>query len=131
MCQRFAPEPASSRAARAFVRDHLSHAGVDVWPAELLVSELVANVIEHVALDFTVHISVDPVRVSVTDPGSADGVRVIVAADDDDRGRGLLLVSELAARWGVTPHPEGGKTVWFELAPTTPGATSRSGPGAP
>jgi anti-sigma regulatory factor (Ser/Thr protein kinase) len=131
MCQRFAPEPSSSRAARAFVRDHLEHAGVDVWPAELLVSELVANAIEHVGTDFFVHVSVDPVRVSVSDAGPLNGVRVIVPGDDDQRGRGLLLVSELAARWGVTPHPAGGKTVWFELAPTAPAATSRIDPGAP
>jgi hypothetical protein len=30
-------------------------------------------------------------------------------------GRGLLLVGEVADRWGVAAH-ERGKTVWFEVA---------------
>lgn len=27
-------------------------------------------------------------------------------------GRGLLLVEALASRWGTTPYPPSGKTVW-------------------
>lgn len=30
-------------------------------------------------------------------------------------GRGILLVSTLADRWGIERAPGGGKAVWFEL----------------
>ena len=116
MCERFGPEPTSSRAAREFVRAQLDLAGEPTWPADLLVSELAANAIEHVGSPFTVHVSVDPVRVSVTDPGPPADLRAVVPDDDAPRGRGLVLLDGLAARWGVTDHPAGGKTVWFELA---------------
>ncbi|MGH3329543.1 MAG: ATP-binding protein, partial [Streptomycetales bacterium] len=33
----------------------------------------------------------------------------------DEHGRGLLLVTTLAHRWGVRPLPSGGKAVWFEI----------------
>ena len=35
-------------------------------------------------------------------------------------GRGLLLVTALAGRWGVEPYPPGGKTVWAECTRETP-----------
>lgn len=37
------------------------------------------------------------------------------AGDDDEGGRGLLLVDVLAARWGARPAPDG-KAVWCQLA---------------
>ncbi len=37
------------------------------------------------------------------------------AADDDEGGRGLLLVDIIAARWGARPAPDG-KAVWCRLA---------------
>ncbi|MFC9018988.1 ATP-binding protein, partial [Streptomyces albidoflavus] len=38
------------------------------------------------------------------------------AAGGDEGGRGLFMLSQLAARWGVRFDPEGttGKTVWAE-----------------
>jgi hypothetical protein len=30
-------------------------------------------------------------------------------------GRGVLVVSTLASRWGLEALPSGGKAVWFEL----------------
>ena len=38
---------------------------------------------------------------------------------DAQSGRGLLIVSTLAAAWGVTPHDDG-KTVWAELLAVRP-----------
>ncbi|MFI6445717.1 ATP-binding protein [Kitasatospora sp. NPDC050543] len=86
---------------------------------ELCTAEIVANAVEHTR-------DVSMVRVS----GTKFGVRVEVtdtdpqlpqpSAPDLDResGRGLLLVDALAAGWGA--HPSGtGKTVWFEITPTT------------
>ncbi|MFV2195622.1 SpoIIE family protein phosphatase [Nocardiopsis sp. LOL_012] len=40
--------------------------------------------------------------------------RIRSAAADDEGGRGLYLVEQLAARWGSRPTPDG-KAVWFEM----------------
>ena len=40
--------------------------------------------------------------------------RIRVAGENDEGGRGLYLVDQLAARWGSRPT-EDGKAVWFEL----------------
>ena len=41
--------------------------------------------------------------------------RLRQAADDDERGRGLQVVSQIAQRWG-TRRTSAGKVVWCELA---------------
>ena len=46
--------------------------------------------------------------------------RIRMAGENDEGGRGLYLVDQLAARWGSRPT-EDGKAVWFEMpikAPT-------------
>ncbi|KII00467.1 histidine kinase [Streptomonospora alba] len=40
--------------------------------------------------------------------------RIRSAGADDEGGRGLYLVDQLAARWGSRPTPDG-KAVWFEI----------------
>ncbi|GLU47453.1 SpoIIE family protein phosphatase [Nocardiopsis ansamitocini] len=40
--------------------------------------------------------------------------RIRKAGADDEGGRGLYLVDQLASRWGSRPTPEG-KAVWFEI----------------
>ncbi|NYH52137.1 PAS domain S-box-containing protein [Nocardiopsis arvandica] len=40
--------------------------------------------------------------------------RIRSAAADDEGGRGLYLVEQLASRWGSRPTPDG-KAVWFEM----------------
>jgi hypothetical protein len=55
------------------------------------------------------------VRVSISDSNPelpAVGPSPDVTAEG---GRGVLLVSTLASRWGVEALPCGGKAVWFEL----------------
>jgi len=129
MSKRFAAQPDSSRAAREFVAQHLERIGADTWTASLLVSELATNAIEHVGAAFTVEVGVDPVRVSVTDAGPQTDLRVVLPREDDPRGRGLVLMDALSSRWGVTHHPRGGKTIWFELGEVR--SRRRSGPAAP
>lgn len=41
--------------------------------------------------------------------------RIRSAGADDEGGRGLYLVDQLASRWGSRPTPDG-KAVWFEVA---------------
>jgi anti-sigma regulatory factor (Ser/Thr protein kinase) len=47
-------------------------------------------------------------------------------------GRGLALVASLSENWGVRPHKDGGKVVWFTLAASAPAASpAPAAPAAP
>ena len=87
--------------------------------AQLLVSELVTNALEHSgATEESVRISVlassECVRVEVTDPGAGfDRSALETPTMNARRGFGLHIVGELATRWGVDRGDE--TTVWFEL----------------
>jgi anti-sigma regulatory factor (Ser/Thr protein kinase) len=115
------PVAASVPTARRIVVDLLRTWSVphDVDDAALLVSELVANVVDHVRgeASFTLELTVagDWLRLSVAD-GSA--IRPVVRELEDGavRGRGMRLVAAIADRWGAEEH-EGGKRVWLELGP--------------
>lgn len=116
---RLRPEPTAVRRARQFVRAGLDPAGQPANPATdsavLMVSELVTNAIRHGSGPVHVELEVDTgvVRVGVTDESAARPVPRDAAADAES-GRGMLLVSSLADRWGSDPWPPG-KKVWFEL----------------
>ena len=129
------PVPASVPVARHLVLDLLGawRAPHDAGDAALLVTELVANVVDHVAgeASFTVELSMseDWLRISVAD-GSALGpvVREFEAAAP--RGRGMRLVEGIADRWGVEDGTDG-KRVWFELAPRGGRGAAAVAPGLP
>jgi anti-sigma regulatory factor (Ser/Thr protein kinase) len=103
----------SRMAAAAHVRerglDHLVH---DV---ELLTTELVTNAVLHGGGLDRLHLQALPagIRVEVSDR-SNHGPLPGVVPDDAGTGRGLLLVAQIASRWGVERGPEG-KTVWAEV----------------
>ena len=92
--------------------------GHDLDDAALLVSELVANVVDHVqgeaVLTLELALAEDWLRISVADGSS---IRPVVRELEEDRprGRGLQLVAAIADRWGAEDH-HGGKRIWFELA---------------
>ena len=46
--------------------------------------------------------------------------RIRVASENDEGGRGLYLVEQLASRWGSRPTDDG-KAVWFEMPLRAPG----------
>ena len=129
------PVPASVPVARHLVLDLLGawRAPHDAGDAALLVTELVANVVDHVAggASFTLEVALaeDWLRISVAD-GSA--LRPVVREFEvaARRGRGMQLVEGIADRWGVEDHTDG-KRVWFELAAAEPGTGSGPGPGLP
>lgn len=87
-----------------------------VGPASLVVSELVANAIEHAGTMMTVQVTRRDryVHIAVRD-GSADEPVISPPAGLTDRGRGLMLVSTVAVRWGCLPLQDG-KVVWATLA---------------
>jgi anti-sigma regulatory factor (Ser/Thr protein kinase) len=115
------PVSASVPAARHLTVDLMRAWGVpqDRDDAALLVTELVANVVDHVqgeaSLTLELAVSDGWLRIAVVDGSS---VRPVVREleKEQPRGRGLLLVQAIADRWGSEDH-RGGKRVWFELAP--------------
>ena len=114
------PVPGSVPLARRLVRDVLRTwaAPQDREDAELLVTELVANVVDHAGADvLTLELALAGawLRIGVVD-GSAIRPVVRQLCTSEERGRGMQLVSSLAERWGAEDH-RGGKRVWFELSP--------------
>ena len=82
----------------------------------LLVSELVTNAVRHAggeAVRLVVALTGKRLRIEVHDPGS--GFELKPPPDDPLRasGWGLVLVDELADRWGIDHHPR--TRVWFEM----------------
>jgi serine phosphatase RsbU (regulator of sigma subunit)/anti-sigma regulatory factor (Ser/Thr protein kinase) len=124
----FAPEPAAPSRARSFTRGALRAWGLPDEVADdavLLVSELVANGVQHAGTSLEVHVrlaagTTPGVEVQVTDAHPARALPAAAAAaaaagnTDAERGRGLLLPSALASEWGVT-YTAAAKTVWFRL----------------
>jgi anti-sigma regulatory factor (Ser/Thr protein kinase) len=105
--------------ARAFARQAVAGRlrAVPLEDVTLVVSELVTNAVLHGLGDVTLAVSMnddDAVHVEVGDdqPDLADAT---MQAPDAESGRGLLLVSRLADRWGVRPE-RGGKVVWADVA---------------
>jgi anti-sigma regulatory factor (Ser/Thr protein kinase) len=92
----------------------------DRQDAALLVTELVANVVDHSESEanFTLELTFSDgwLRVSVADGSSVQPV-VRELSQDRSRGRGLFLVQAIADRWGSEEH-HGGKRVWFEMLPS-------------
>jgi anti-sigma regulatory factor (Ser/Thr protein kinase) len=107
--------PASAGAARELLdraRDELSEQALD--DARLLVSELVANSVEHVREDGDIEVRIaltdGVLRVEVLDPGPGFEYE---RRRDGDRGWGLHFAELVATRWGK--DTEGRARVWFEL----------------
>jgi anti-sigma regulatory factor (Ser/Thr protein kinase) len=125
------PHPSSIGAARRFVRTALVAAGRTelLDDAELAVSEIVTNAVVHAGTRIQVEVVLGPVllRVEVQD-SSPHQPRARRYAATASTGRGLGLLNEVAADWGVRAT-EDGKAVWFELAPSL--APPRHGNGVP
>jgi len=111
------PDVTSPRHSRRVARDALAG-----WcdPAvfadiELLISELVANGVEHAETDVDVRIAVTAttVRVEVNDRLPALPVMRTPEAFESS-GRGMRIVDQTATRWGVQARSTG-KCVWFEV----------------
>jgi len=82
----------------------------------LLVSELVTNALVHAGSPAVVRLDADVerIKVAVADNEPDRSLSIVEPDPLSSRGRGVLLVDRLAARWGVEPRQEG-KIVWFEL----------------
>ncbi|MEV5218916.1 SpoIIE family protein phosphatase [Streptomyces syringium] len=136
----FEPVGRSVASARSFVRDTLQGWGFPdvIDDAVVLTSELVTNAVVHagtaadvlcVRLDTGVRVEVAdryPEReLPLQSPGRHFG------GVDREGGRGLLLCSALAGRWGVE-YSATHKKVWFQLdLPDRPAGTRSAGPALP
>lgn len=80
-------------------------------------SELVTNAVLHAQSDVTLGVQIVDglLRVEVGD-GSPYVPQLRADSEVALGGRGVALVDACADRWGVTPRPPEGKTVWFELS---------------
>lgn len=121
--QLFTRRKPSIQASRQFVTRTLSEWGyVDrLDEIELCVSELATNALLHGVPPgrlFRVRSEAteEEVRIEVRDSGSGRPVSQ-VPCPVSERGRGLLIVAELADDWGDIEHTVG-KTVWFTMKST-------------
>ena len=82
-------------------------------------SPVSSNAIRHGRPAVTLAIQLEPsaLTIVVTDTGPERPPLVPrTPHPDSPTGRGLVIVDELATRWGVTPQPGSpGKAVWFIL----------------
>ncbi|WP_329387274.1 ATP-binding protein [Streptomyces sp. NBC_01716] len=117
----FTAEPCMATRVRRAMRLHLSLWGLsdleDV--AQVCVSELVANVINHVGpgTPVTLAVSTDGahLRIELTDPDTRAMPTLLAPKSDEESGRGLMILDAMADRWGVISRADS-KVVWCELA---------------
>jgi hypothetical protein len=84
-----------------------------------VVSELATNAVLHARTAFTVSFTLGEagVRVAVSDGSPAQPRLTRLRDRQASTGRGLHMVADLSAAWGIDPDADGaGKTVWCELA---------------
>jgi anti-sigma regulatory factor (Ser/Thr protein kinase) len=108
--------PSSAAQARLFLDRFREEVDPDVFEnARLLLSELVANAVEHVReegdLEVRIALHDGALRVEVLDPGPGFVPRP--RPPDSDRGWGLHFTDRLASRWAA--DRDGRARVWFEL----------------
>jgi anti-sigma regulatory factor (Ser/Thr protein kinase) len=109
---------APQRAARGIVRDTLAGIASGEWVDDvvLVADELVGNAVQHTgaAIEIALDLYEWGAAVQVSD-GGADTATVpdtlSAAGDDDESGRGLLLVDVLASAWGIQRDAKGKRVV--------------------
>jgi anti-sigma regulatory factor (Ser/Thr protein kinase) len=116
----FAGRPECLVEARRFIRAVLGD-GEAAQIVALVADELAGNAIKHTASggpggEFVLRLSRfgNRCRVRVDDEGGPTTPRLCAAQDDDEFGRGLTIVSMLAARWGAEGD-ENARSVWAEI----------------
>jgi serine phosphatase RsbU (regulator of sigma subunit)/anti-sigma regulatory factor (Ser/Thr protein kinase) len=115
------PDPAAVADARHRVSVQLDMWGLEdvAFTTELMVSELVTNAIRHARTPGKLRIILERESLicEVSD-GSLTSPHLRRARTFDEGGRGLLIVAQLAQRWG-TRYDHDGKTIWAEQTMAT------------
>ncbi|WP_037845262.1 sodium/proline symporter PutP [Streptomyces sp. NRRL S-455] len=116
-------DPAAVAHARRLAGRRLEEWGMPdlAFTTELIVSELVTNAIRHATGPVCMRLIRDRGLIcEVSDAGSTSP-RLRHARTTDEGGRGLLIVAQLAQRWG-TRYTTTGKVIWTEQAIPAGGA---------
>ncbi|WTP94752.1 ATP-binding protein [Streptomyces anulatus] len=118
----FEAAPAQLSELRRAVRSQLGSwdASAVVEEAELVATELGANVIKHVGRDAAASLVLElrqrRVRLEVHDRSrSLPALLAAACADSDECGRGLHLIASMAQDWGAV-RTATGKFIWCELS---------------
>jgi serine phosphatase RsbU (regulator of sigma subunit)/anti-sigma regulatory factor (Ser/Thr protein kinase) len=114
---KLAPELTSARRARELIRRPLTRWNVaELIPVtELLVSELVTNAVRYAQGSVELRLVLEGGLVCEVLDNSAALPRLRYPGNEDERGRGLQVVSRMAQRWGAR-RTTAGKIVWTEQA---------------
>ncbi|MFD5618058.1 ATP-binding protein [Streptomyces yangpuensis] len=120
--------PRGARAARALTVAQLAERKLPFEDAAQVVAELAANAVTHGRVrgrDFrlALHLAQGPtLRIEVSDTLREFAPPAACGAPDPEAesGRGLVLVSALAVRWGTDYGPAPLKTVWAEIDVSSP-----------
>jgi serine phosphatase RsbU (regulator of sigma subunit) len=116
-------ELTSARRARGLIRRPLTRWGLAhlIPTTELLVSELVTNSVRYAQGMIGLRLVLEGGLVAEVTDDSAALPRLRHPDNEDERGRGLQVVSQFAQRWGAR-RTATGKVVWCEQAVSHPAA---------
>ncbi|MEU4097061.1 SpoIIE family protein phosphatase [Streptomyces sp. NPDC026673] len=108
-------DPAAVATARTLTTHQLAAWALqeESFATELIVSELVTNAIRYAAPPIQLRLIRDRALTCEVSDTSSAAPFLRHARTTDEGGRGLLLVSQFAQRWG-TRYRERGKTIWTE-----------------
>ncbi|MEV6683571.1 SpoIIE family protein phosphatase [Streptomyces erythrochromogenes] len=110
-------DPAAVSGARRFTDDTLNAWGLGElsFTTELMVSELVTNAIRYGRSPIRLRLILQSTLTCEVFDASSTAPHMRRARSSDEGGRGLLLIAQLAERWG-TRHSREGKVIWAEQA---------------
>lgn len=117
----YGPTPQQVSLAKVWIRKTLAgHIDHDtIFDISLCVVELVDNARKHGPagglINVVVYMSIDTVRVEVTDGGSPETVPYVADHLLTENGHGLKIVSEVAEHWGTHQNPDLKRVVWCEF----------------
>ncbi|MFI9275873.1 SpoIIE family protein phosphatase [Kitasatospora sp. NPDC052896] len=108
-------DPSAVSGARAEIARRLTLWGLEetVFTTELMLSELITNAIRYASGPIRVRLLYDRTLVCEVSDTSSTSPHLRYAADEDEGGRGLFLIAQLAERWGTRYTPRG-KVIWTE-----------------
>ncbi|MFE7898150.1 SpoIIE family protein phosphatase [Streptomyces sp. NPDC057424] len=109
------PEAAAVARARKMAGEQLAEWGLTEaeFATELIVSELVTNALRYGGAPIELRLIRDSTLICEVSDGSNTAPHLRRARVFDEGGRGLLLVAQLAERWG-SRQTATGKTIWAE-----------------
>ncbi|GAA2267587.1 SpoIIE family protein phosphatase/ATP-binding protein [Kitasatospora cystarginea] len=117
-------DPSAVAGVRAEVTRQLTRWDLDeaAFVTELVLSELITNAIRYGTPPISVRMLYDRTLICEVSDTSSTAPHLRYAAAEDEGGRGLFLIAQLAERWGTRYTPDG-KIIWAEqLLPGAAGA---------